>query len=191
MCVCVCVGGVSLRRLSHVSGLAFLRLLSCDKLKVVLLWTTALTSVGVASVIHSQVNKHTYKHKNNALRRCFKASRHIIAKLNPRENSAETEPQASCEWAVARCCTPPTPPNNKSGSSHVVVMTNAEDRRLHLYEKCLHFTENELAAGSGTFSWKKTHDGQQERDGWEATYKNKVAVLETPEAAGTYELRIL
>lgn len=59
---------ISLRRLSHVTGLAFLRLLSCDNLKDLLLWIAALPSVGVASLIHSQVNKqtNTHKHKNNA-----------------------------------------------------------------------------------------------------------------------------
>lgn len=44
---------------------------------------------------------NTHKHKNNALRRCADASGHITAELNPRENSAETELNASSAWAGA------------------------------------------------------------------------------------------
>lgn len=55
--VCVCVCEADFLEF-HVTGLAFLRLQSCDKLKYVLLWTASFTGVGVASVIHSQVNKH-------------------------------------------------------------------------------------------------------------------------------------
>lgn len=89
---------------SHVTGLAFFRLLSCDKLKDVLLWTAALTSGGVASLIRSQVNKHKHAHTRARGRTPpptpppgdGEASRRGPAGSDPRESSADagTNPPA-------------------------------------------------------------------------------------------------
>lgn len=80
--VCGGVGGhrgvgvelISLRRLSHVTGFAFLGLLSCDKLKRCPFMDGSINQCGrgLTNPLSGQ-QIHTHEHRKNTLRRCVRA----------------------------------------------------------------------------------------------------------------------